>query len=134
LGVTKLRFAKIVFWTAGIYGLLVITPLYFLFDIIGRQDPPPITHPGFYYGFVSAAFAWQIAFCVIATNPVRFRLLMIPAILEKAPYFVAMTVLYLQRRVHPTDLGLAGIDLIFAVLFLVAFFRTKAWSTTNHRW
>jgi hypothetical protein len=24
----------------------VLMPLYFLFDLIGRQEPPPITHPG----------------------------------------------------------------------------------------
>jgi hypothetical protein len=53
------RFAKIVFWIAGIWGVLVITPLYFMFDLIGRNDPPPITHPGFFYGFAGAALAWQ---------------------------------------------------------------------------
>jgi hypothetical protein len=36
---------KIVFWIAGIWGVLVLTPLYFMFDMIGRQDPPAITHP-----------------------------------------------------------------------------------------
>jgi hypothetical protein len=47
-----MRFAKIVFWIAAIWGVLVLTPLYFMFDLIGRQDPPVITHPGFFYGFV----------------------------------------------------------------------------------
>jgi len=53
-----------------------------MFDVIGRQDPPAITHPGFYYGFVSVGLAWQVAFLVIARDPVRFRLMMIPAALE----------------------------------------------------
>jgi hypothetical protein len=57
-----MRFAKIVFWVAGIWGLLVLTPLYFMFDLIGRKDPPPITHPGFFYGFVGVALAWQVSF------------------------------------------------------------------------
>jgi len=48
-----MKFAKVVFWTAGIWGVLVLTPLFFIFDMIGRTDPPPITHPGFYYGFRS---------------------------------------------------------------------------------
>jgi hypothetical protein len=78
-----MRFAKIVFWVAGIWGLLVITPLYFMFDLIGRQDPPPITHPGFYYGFVGCALAWQLAFCFMATDPVRYRPLIIPSLFEK---------------------------------------------------
>ena len=55
-----MKFAKIVFWVAGIWGLLVITPLYFMFALIGRNDPPPITHPGFFYGFVGVALAWQV--------------------------------------------------------------------------
>jgi hypothetical protein len=71
-----MKFAKIVFRIAGIWGLLVIPPLYFMFDLIGRNDPPPITHPGFFYGFVGLALSWQIAFLVIATDPVRFRPLM----------------------------------------------------------
>jgi hypothetical protein len=78
-----MRFAKIVFKVAGIWGFLVLTPLYFLFDAIGRNVPPPITHPGFFYGFVGVALAWQVAFIVIATDPARFRPLMIPSILEK---------------------------------------------------
>jgi hypothetical protein len=24
-----------------------------MFDLIGRQDPPAITDPGFYYGFIT---------------------------------------------------------------------------------
>jgi len=120
-----MRFAKIVFWIAGVYGVLVITPLYFIFDRIGKQDPPPITHPGFYYGFAGAALAWQIAFLVIATDPARFRLMMVPSVLEKVTYGVAIIALYLQQRVHPADLVLAGADWLFAALFLVAFLRTK---------
>ena len=89
-----MKFAKIVFWIAGVYGVLVITPLYFIFDRIGKQDPPPITHPGFYYGFAGAALAWQVAVWVIGTDPVRFRLMMVPSVLEKVTYGVAIIVLY----------------------------------------
>ena len=127
-----MKFAKVVFWIAGIYGLLIITPLYFIFDRIGQQDPPAITHPGFYYGFAGTALAWQIAFVVIATNPVRFRLMMLPSILEKVTYGVAIIMLYTQHRVHPADLVLAGIDCVFAVLFVIAFLRTKSLSLESH--
>ncbi|HEY6348880.1 MAG TPA: hypothetical protein VI636_05660 [Candidatus Angelobacter sp.] len=106
--------------------ILAITPLYFLFDRIGQQDPPPITHPGFYYGFAGVAFAWQIAFCVIATGPARFRPLMIPSVLEKLGFGIAIVVLYLQQRVHPADLVLGAVDLLFALLFLISFARTKS--------
>ena len=36
-----MKFAKIVFWIAAIWGFLVITPLYFMFDLIAKNDPPP---------------------------------------------------------------------------------------------
>ena len=119
-----MKFAKIVFWIAGIWGLLVLTPLYFMFDLIGRQDPPAITHPGFYYGFIGVGLAWQIAFLVIAQDPVRLRIMMIPSVLEKFGYGATLLVLYLQQRIHPTDLVLAAIDTTLGVLFLISFFRT----------
>jgi hypothetical protein len=120
-----MKFAKIVFWIAGIWGVLVLTPLYFMFDKIGRQDPPPITHPGFYYGFVATGLAWQIAFFIIATDPVRFRLIIIAAIVEKFSYSIALGILYLQSRLHASDLTFAGIDLVFGFLFIAAFIKSR---------
>jgi hypothetical protein len=119
-----MKFAKIVFWIAGIWGVLVITPLYFLFDLISRNDPPPIMHPGFFYGFAGAALAWQIAFLFIAQDPARFRPLMIPSILEKATYSVAVFVLVFQGRMHRSDLVFGGTDLLLGLLFVVAYFKT----------
>jgi hypothetical protein len=121
-----MRFGKIVFWIAGIWGVLVITPLFFMFNLIGRQDLPPITHPGFYYGFVTAAFAWQLAFFVIARDPLRFRPLMIPSVIEKFGYGIAVTVLFLENRMHASDLVFGCVDLLFGFLFLTAFVKTKA--------
>ncbi len=120
-----MKFPRIVFWIAGIWGFLVITPLYFLFDIIGEKDPPPITHPAFFYGFVGLALAWQAAFCFIATDPVRYRPLMIPAVLEKASYAVAVVVLVSQGRTRPSDLVFAGTDSLLGILFVAAYFKTR---------
>ncbi len=119
-----MRFAKIVFWVAGIWGFLVLTPLYFMFDLISRNDPPPITHPGFFYGFVGLGLAWQVAFIVIATDPVRFRPLMIPCILEKVSWSAAVIILVLQGRMHKSDLVFVGADLLLGLLFLIAYFKT----------
>ena len=121
-----MKFAKIVFWIAAVYGILVITPLYFLYDTIGRQDPPPITHPGFYYGFAGCALAWQFAFIVIARDPLRFRGMMIPSVFEKFSFALAQAVLYLQHRLHASDLFLGCIDGLFGILFFLSFFRTSA--------
>ena len=119
-----MKFAKVVFWAAGIWGVLVITPLFFIFDLIGRNDPPPVTHPGFYYGFVTTALAWQIAFFIIARDPVRLRPFIIAAIIEKFGYGIAVFVLYLQQRIHPGDLVFAGVDALLGCLFVVAYQKT----------
>ena len=126
-----MKFSKVVFWVAAIWGFLVITPLYFMFDLIGAKDPPAITHPGFYYGFVGAALAWQIAFAFIATNPVRFRPLIIPSIVEKFTYGIAIAVLVLQRRTHSSDLLFGVVDLTLGVLFIAAYFFTPKHSAVR---
>ena len=117
-----MRFAKIVFWISGIWGVLVISPLYFMFQLISRNDPPPITHPEFFYGFVGATLAWQIVFFFVATNPVRYRPLMIPSVLEKFAYGGAVILLVLQGRMHASDLVFGGVDLLLGVLFVIAYF------------
>lgn len=105
-------------------GVLVITPLYFMFDLIGRKDPPPITHPAFFYGFVGAALAWQIAFFFIASDPVRYRPLMIASIFEKVSYGAEVVVLVLQARTSSSDLLFAGSDLLLGLLFVAAYRMT----------
>jgi hypothetical protein len=119
-----MKFAKIVFWIAGLWGFLIISPLYFMFDLIGKSDPPPITHPGFFYGFVGVALVWQVAFLFIAKDPIRFRPFMIPAILEKLAFFIPVLILVLHNRMHPSDLLFACIDLVLGLLFVIAYIRT----------
>ncbi len=119
-----MKFARVVFRVAAMWGVLVITPLYFMFDLIGRKDPPPITHPAFFYGFAGAALAWQIAFFFISSDPLRFRPLMIPSMFEKFSYAAAVVVLVLQARMRNSDLLFAGTDLLFGVLFVAAYFKT----------
>ncbi len=62
---------------------------------------------------------------MIASNPVRLRPLMLPAILEKAIYGITVLVLFAQERVAPPVVGLALIDfLVLGGLFLVAYLKT----------
>jgi len=119
-----MKFAKIVFRIAGIWGFLIITPLYFIFDLIGQKDPPPITHPAFYYGFAGVTLVWQVAFLIIASDPVRFRPLMIAAILEKLAYSIPLLILISHQRSSPNDLVFAGIDLLLCFLFILGYMRT----------
>ena len=113
-----MKFAKIMFWGAGIWGVLVLTPLYFIFDLIGQKDPPPITHPAFFYGFVGVALAWQLAFFIIATDPARHRSLMIPSVFEKLSYGIAVPILVAQGHMHPSDLTFGCVDLLLGFLFV----------------
>ena len=119
-----MKFAKVVFWIAGIWGLLIITPLYFMFDLIGHKDPPPVTHPGFFYGFVGLALAWQIAFFFIARDPSRHRPLMIPSVFEKFSYAATVFALVGQGRMHASDMVFGGIDLLLGILFVIAYLKT----------
>jgi hypothetical protein len=124
-----MKFAKIVFRIAGIWGFLIITPLYFMFHLIGQKDPPSITHPAFFYGFVGVALVWQLAFLFMSTDPVRYRPLMIPAVLEKLVYSIPVIILVLQKRTQPFDLVFAAIDLALGTLFVLAYLRTPRSST-----
>jgi hypothetical protein len=119
-----MKFARITFLIAGIWGVVILAPLYFLFDLIGRQDPPAITHPGFYYGFASVGLAFQVAFLVIARDPIHLRPMMIPSMIEKFGGGGTFVVLYLQHRLTPGDLGLGCIDLLFGILFVISYIKT----------
>ena len=119
-----MRFARTLFLIAGIYGLVVLLPQYFLEEKNGRDFPPAITHPEYYYGFIGVALAWQVLFLIISSDPLRYRQMMIPSILEKAGFGVAAVVLYLQHRVSVVLLGAAIIDLVLGLLFILAYVRT----------
>jgi hypothetical protein len=120
-----MRFAKWVFWGAGVWGILVTLPLYFFEEQLGRDQPPPITHPEYYFGFVGVVLAWQVAFLIIGHDPARYRLMMVPAILEKATYSFAILALYVQQRVSPMILAFGIVDLVLGLLFVIAFLRTR---------
>ena len=119
--VAAIRFAKRVFTTAGVYGLIVMLPQYFLEHATGRMYPPAITHPEFFYGFIGVTVAWQVLFLVMSRDPVRFRPAIIPSIIEKAGFGIAAVVLFLQHRLAAVVLIPAGIDVILGTLFVVAY-------------
>src|SRR5262245_17428370 len=120
-----MTFARRVFLIAGIYGLIALLPQYFLEGRIGEDNPPAITHPEFFYGFTGIALAWQVAFLVISRDPMRYRLLMIPSILEKFSFGIAVIILFSLQRVSGVVLGFASMDLILGTLFLAAFLKCK---------
>jgi hypothetical protein len=78
-----MRFARIAYSIAAVYGLLVLLPLYFLLDRVGQDAPPAITHPELYYGFIGLAVLWQQVFVLIARDPIRYLPIIPITILEK---------------------------------------------------
>jgi hypothetical protein len=118
-----MTFARRLFLISGIYGLLVLVPQFFLEDRFGRDYPPAITHPEHFYGFLGVAVAWQVAFLVIARDPVRFRPMMLPAVLEKAAFGLSVVALFFRGRVPAVVLIFGLIDLTLGALFLITFWR-----------
>jgi hypothetical protein len=119
------RFARRVFLVAGVYGVLVVLPQYSLEARIARDFPPPITHPEYFYGFIGVALAWQVAFLLIARDVQRYRLMMLPAILEKITFGVAAVLLYANGRIVGSTVIGGIVDLVFAALFAIAFRATR---------
>lgn len=121
-----MRFARIVFLIAGIYGLLILGPIYFMENRIGKETPPAITHLEYFYGFLGAGLAWQVLFLVLSRDPVRYRAMILPSALEKVSYGIALVVLFSQRRLSLSVLVIGSVDWVFAFLFLAAYFTTKS--------
>lgn len=120
-----MSFAAKVFKGAGIYGLVLLPPMYFLEQRMGVEQPPAITHPEYFYGFLGVAIAWQIAFLIIARDPARYRLMMLPSAVEKFSYFAATFALFLQGRAAIPVLVTGSIDGLLGLLFVWSFFATK---------
>jgi hypothetical protein len=109
-----------VFNLAAIYGFVSLVPMYFLERRLLERMPPALTHPEFYYGFVGVALAWQVLFLLIAREPARLRPAMLPAVLEKVSWGVAVLALMAQGRLGSFFLPAALIDLLLAALFVAA--------------
>jgi hypothetical protein len=124
-----MNFARRVFMIAGIYGLIVLLPQYFLEARIGRDTPPPITHVEYFYGFIGIAIAWQLVFLIISRDPARYRPIMLAAIVEKAAFGLPAIALFLSDRLSAQMLGAGIIDLVLGVLFGIAYLRTPS---THH--
>lgn len=118
------RFARRVFTWAGVYGLAVLAPQYFMVARIGRDNPPAITHQEYFYGFIGVAIAWQLAFLAIGRDPVRLRPVMLAAVLEKLAFAIPVIAMYSAGRLPASVLFFGLIDLILAGLFVQAYRST----------
>ncbi len=117
-------FPRRVFFWAGVYGLIVLAPQYLVELGIGPPLPGPITRPEHFYGFIGVALAWQLVFLVIARDVARYRLLMLPAIVEKLSFGIPVLLLFASGRVGADVLVFGCIDLVLGGLFLLAYRAT----------
>src|SRR5262245_27673428 len=120
-----ITFARGLFLVAGIYGVVVVAPLFFLESHLSEQYPPAITHPEFFYGFACVTLAWQIVYLMMSRDPVRYRPILVPAVVGKAGFAVAAFALVAQGRLEASSLVLPAIDLVLAALFVWAFLALR---------
>ena len=120
-----MKLAKIVFYAAGIWGLPVIAIGYFTESYVARKYPPAVNHPEYFYGFMGVALAWQVAFLIIAQDPIRYRPLMLPSMLEKLGYGVALVLLYSLGRINRGVFLFGCQDWIFLAAFIAAYAATR---------
>jgi hypothetical protein len=120
-----MKFARLVFTIAGIWGIAVLMPFYWLVDLTGRRYDAPTEYPHFFYGFFAVALVWQVAFLLIGYRPARYRELMPLAVLEKFGFVATLIVLYTRARISSLDVQAAVPDFMLGVLFVVAFVKTR---------
>ena len=106
---------------AAIYGAVVLTPMYFT----------PLPHQGaeVFLGFVGLALVFQVVFWIIGSDPVRFRPLMLPAMVEKMVFGVPALVLFAQGAVVAPVAVFAAIDVMLGVGFWLAWRKTPLGQT-----
>jgi hypothetical protein len=125
-------FAKRVFQLAGIWGFAVLLLGYAAVLFGGPAWSVTTDHPEHVHGFFLVTLAWQVAFFVIATDPVRFRPLMLAAAFaEKLPYALVTFVLFAQAQVGPMIPAFGLVDTLLAALFIAAYVRTGRQSVAN---
>jgi hypothetical protein len=119
-----IRLARWIFILAGLYGVPVIASMFFITPTFMPKAPQQ--QPEIYYGFACAVFAWQIVFFLIASNPMRYRPLMLIAGLLEKLLFVAIVTTLMIRHIAGTHWAVpVAIDGAFGVAFLMAWWATR---------
>lgn len=119
-----MRFARCVFLIAGIYGILVLLPG--LFVELSGSPTAAMGRPEFYYGFLTSALVWQAVFLIVASDPVRYTMIMLVAVFEKLAFFLPCMVLFALHRLAPgKTLAGALLDGVLMLLFAAAWWRCR---------
>ena len=110
---------KRIFTIAGIYGLIVLLPLYFAEPALTAMGQG-LTKPEYYYGFIGAAASFQLVYLMIGRDPVRFRPLMPLMLIAKLSFTIPVAILFFAGRVDLVTLVMASIDALIGLAFLWA--------------
>jgi len=122
--IQAMRFARWVFLAAGIYGIVVIAPMYFLEGAQAAQGRP-VSHPELWYGFAGVTLAFQVLFLIISRDPGRLWPAMVACLVEKISFPAAVLPLVLMGRTPWPVAVFSAIDLVWAVLFFLAYERVR---------
>lgn len=115
-----IRFARWTFLLAAAYGIAVLGGWMFVTPAMvghARYQQPEI-----YYGFGSVGLAWQAAFVLIATDPRRYRPLMLIAALFEKLFFSGILVVLMLRHIAGLHwIPVAVIEGSLGIAFVVAY-------------
>jgi hypothetical protein len=116
-----MKWARIVFGAAGLFGIAVLISLFRSPHAWGRRSAGP-----YYFGFATLALVGQIAFLVIAVDPCRFRPLMLVGVAKMWGFTLVAWVLHTQGRLVPEALAEgAVVDAVLGVAFVSAFITSR---------
>jgi hypothetical protein len=110
---------KRIFTIAGIYGLIVLLPLYFGEHALAATGQV-LTKPEYYYGFIGAAASFQLIYLMIGRDPVRYRPLMPLTLIAKLSFTIPVAILFLSGRTDLLVMIMASIDALIGLAFLWA--------------
>jgi len=120
----RISIARWIFIFAAAYGLPAMGSWYFVTPKIVWQAPSQ--QPEIYYGFAGLAVAWQAVFLLIASDPLRYRPLMLLAAFGEKFLFSGMLIILMHRHIaRPHWRPFAAIDFLLGVAFLIAFLITS---------
>jgi hypothetical protein len=118
-----MRFAKWVFTLGAIWGVIAVAPLYLAENALEARYGP-LTYPEWYYGMIEVILVCQLLYLLIGRDPVRLRPVMPVAILGKLGFASTLWTLYGLGRVPLQVTLTATPDLIWALVFAIAYLKT----------
>lgn len=112
-----------IYTVAGIYGLIVLLPLYFGEHMLAAMGQV-LTRPEYYYGFIGAVVSFQLVYLMIGRDPVRFRPLMPLTLIAKLSFTIPVAILFLSGQVDLVTMIMASIDALIGLAFVWAWLIT----------